>query len=281
MTSEHQSSLPHFVIIGASSAGTTDLSAWLDGHRDVCMSPREGLDFFVEDGTWDRGIGWYALRFGACMWEQTRGESSPSYADTHRDAGIPKRMRSVIPDARLVYVVREPIERMRSMYRQAYISGTETRGFREAIAEDEHYIESSRYMQHIAAYLKEYSKDRILVVTTEALMTEPDATLGAVYEHIGVSQSSPGATAGDRRVTVDQRLDSDLSRRLKANPGYWRALNKSNRLRNLHERVFTRKGQVPSTQLPQSVNDELRSDLEKDTADLELFIGRKLAEWGR
>ena len=52
---ENQSSLPSFVVIGATRAGTETLNAWLNDHPDVCMSPREGLDFFLEDGTWGHG----------------------------------------------------------------------------------------------------------------------------------------------------------------------------------------------------------------------------------
>ena len=52
-------------------------------------------------------------------------------------------------------------------------------------------------------------------------------------------------------------------------------------LRNIHERVFTRKGHIPSARLPRDVDEALRADLEKDTQALEVFIGRKLTEWGR
>ncbi len=72
-----------------------------------------------------------------------------------------------------------------------------------------------------------------------------------------------------------------MSLRLKANPAYWRALNRSWRLRNVHERVFSRKARVPSTQLPREVEESLRNDLEKDTQALEVFVGRNLTEWGR
>ena len=72
-----------------------------------------------------------------------------------------------------------------------------------------------------------------------------------------------------------------MSLRLKANPGYWRALNRSWRLRGVHDRLFTRAVGVPPANLPADVETELRDDLEKDTEALELFLGRKLTEWGR
>ena len=187
---ENQSSLPSFVVIGAATAGTETLNAWLNDHPDVCMSPREGLDFFLEDGTWDMGVGWYALRFGTCGWDQIRGESSPAYADTHIDPGVPKRMYSVIPDAKLIYLVREPMERMRSVFRQRVTDGSETRNFAEAVTDDPDYQETSRYITHIGAFLKHFPKKQLLVITSEQLAADPQAGRRNLHErHLPDQQS--------------------------------------------------------------------------------------------
>jgi hypothetical protein len=261
--------------------GTTTLHAWLDTHPDVCMSPRKELDFFVEDGNWDRGVGWYRLRFRSCGAQLARGESSPNYSKTHLDPDVPERMHSVIPEARLIYVVREPIARMRSMYRHLAMDGGETRSFTDAVTENADYIATSRYIRHIGAFLKDYDTKQLLVITTEHLEADPNAALAEIYTHIGVApvELSPGAA--NRNVTADRRIDSTLSLRLKANPGYWRALNRSWRLRAVHDRLFTRAVRVPPADLPPEVEAELRDDLEKDTEALEVFLGRKLTEWGR
>ena len=279
--SDVHSSLPTFVVIGAMKAGTTTLHAWLAEHPDVCMSARKELDFFVEDENWDRGIGWYRLRFANCAGERARGESSPNYSKTHADPGVAERMHSVLPDAKLIYLVREPIERMRSMYQHLAIDGTETRSFIDAVTEDPDYLQTSRYIEHVGAYLKHYPKDRFLIITTEQLASDPEETLAAVNNHIGVSPADPPEDVGRRNVTDDRRVDSEISLRLKANPAYWRALNKSWRLRNVHEQVFSRKARAPSTQLPREVEESIRKDLEKDTQALEVFVGRKFTEWGR
>jgi Sulfotransferase domain len=275
------SSLPAFVVIGATASGTETLHAWLNDHRDVCMSPREGLDFFLEDGTWDKGVGWYALRFGNCRWDQARGESSPRYADTHLDPGVPKRMHSVLPDAKLIYLVREPMERMRALYRQRVADGLEDRSFEEGITTDPEYVAASRYIEHVGAFLKEYKKKQLLVITTEQLAADPQKTLAAVHAHIGVSTEPLSADKARREVTADQRSDSTISRRLKANPAYWRALNRSWELRTWHERIFTRKSHVAPTPLSRQADADLRAGLEKDTQALEVFVGRRLTEWGR
>ncbi len=273
--------LPTFVVIGAVRAGTGMLHRWLGEHPGICMSPREDLEFFLESGNWDRGSGWYSLRFGTCEWHHARGETSARYAETHVDPGVPKRMHSLIPDARLVYLVREPIERMRSMYRFRVTEGTETRPFDEAVAEDPDYIEAGRYIERIGDFLTEYPKKQLLVLTTEHLAADPNAAMAEIHEHIGVEPAPLSEGAIHRDVTDDQRLESTISLRLKATPGYWRALNRSWRLRNLHERVLTRQAKVPSAILPGHVEAELRDSLNKDIEALEVFIGRRLTEWGR
>ena len=91
----------------------------------------------------------------------------------------------------------------------------------------------------------------------------------------------PSEDVGRRNVTGDRRVNSAMSVCLKANPGYWRALNRSWRLRTVHERVSSRKARVPSTQLPREVEESLRNDLEKDIQALEVFLARKLTERGR
>lgn len=279
--SDTKSLLPTFVIIGAMRAGTSTLHRWLGDHPDVCMSPREDLDFFLETGSWDRGVGWYRLRFGTCHWEQARGETSPGYANTHLDPGVPKRMRSVIPDVRLIYVVREPIERMRSMYRHRVSDGDETKSFLDAVTDDADYTDAGRYIDHIGAFLAEFDKKQLLVITTEQLAADPVGTMKVVHGHIGVAAAELSAAAARRDVTDDRRLESTISLRLKANPAYWRALNRSWRLRSLHERVLTRQAQAPTAALPGAVEAELKADLEKDNQALEVFMGRRLIEWGR
>lgn len=274
-------SLPTFVVIGATQSGTETLHAWLNDHRDVCMSPREGLDFFLEDGTWDRGVGWYALRFGNCRWDQARGESSPRYADTHLDPGVPKRMYSVLPEAKLIYLVREPMERMRALYRQRVADGLESRSFAEAVSGEDGYVDACRYIERIGDYLKEYKKKQLLVITSEQLAADPQGAMATVHQHIAVRNEPLHEDKARREVTADQRNDSTLSRRLKANPAYWRALNRSWQLRTWHERIFTRKSHLAPTPLTKQQDADLRAELEKDTQALEVFIGRRLTEWGR
>src|SRR3954454_424581 len=108
--------LPKLLIIGAQKCGTTSLHTYLDAHPDVHMAAEKELDFFIEDRAWQRGLEWYATRFRDDA--GVRGESSPNYTGWPVWDGVPERAAAVIPKARLVYLVRDPIDRIESHYLQ-------------------------------------------------------------------------------------------------------------------------------------------------------------------
>lgn len=273
--------LPSFVVIGAMKAGTTSLHSWLGTHPDVFVSEPKELDFFVQSGAWSKGIDWYRAAFSDTGDATALGESSPNYTKTHDDPQIPERMREVIPDVRLIYIVREPISRMRSMYRHLALDGTEMRNFTDAVTQDPDYLETSRYTRHIDAFLDHYPRGQLLVLTTEQLAVDPNRTMDAAFRHIGVDPSRAVRVDRSRNVTRERRQESSLSGALKSFPPYWAALNRSWRIREIHRRLLTSPVSVPEVSLSSTVEADLRGRLEDSTVALERFLGRRLHEWGR
>src|SRR5436190_12136822 len=100
--------LPHFVVIGAMKAGTTSLWHYLRAHPRVYMPRIKELRYFQKGGALSRGLAWYEAQFAAAEPGQLAGEASPGYTKYPHQTGVPERMAAVIPDARLVYVVRDP-----------------------------------------------------------------------------------------------------------------------------------------------------------------------------
>ena len=112
--------LPAFAVIGAMKAGTVSLCHYLDEHPDVFLG-RGGKfgepNFFVAERDWTRGRGWFPFLFEGAGSAAAIGECSPIYTMAPALGGVPERMAELfIPRARLVYVVRDPITRMQSMY---------------------------------------------------------------------------------------------------------------------------------------------------------------------
>ena len=195
--------LPDLVVIGAMKCGTTSLHSYLDAHPDVGMSRPKELNFFfgpdrAEDGAdrsddgdtwargnWRRGVAWYAAHFDpACA---VRGEASPGYTSpSHPDAAA--RMAAVIPSARLLYAVRDPVRRALSQYGHHRRQGTEIRGVGEALLDPaSQYVARSRYFERLAPFLATGAFDgRITVLVQEELQADPRTTMRRLFRELGV-----------------------------------------------------------------------------------------------
>lgn len=124
--------LPNLIIIGAMKSGTTSLHHYLNLHPEICMSRQKELNFFIEERNWSRGIQWYKSHFEAEA--KIYGESSPNYTMYPIWKSVPERMFSVIPETKLIYIIRNPIEQIISHYVHKYAVGKENRSIEQALA---------------------------------------------------------------------------------------------------------------------------------------------------
>ena len=179
-------SLPNLIVIGAMKAGTTSLHHYLSLHPDVMMSREKELDFFIEDKNWHRGVDWYRAQFASDA--AIRGESSPNYTVYPRITGVPERMHAVVPGARLIYVLRDPIERMLSHYVHSYADRREDRRFADALTDppDNRYVAGSRYHMQLQQYPQWFPRAAILVITQEDLYWRRRETMREVFGFLGV-----------------------------------------------------------------------------------------------
>ena len=178
--------LPTFIVIGAMKAGTTSLFHYLRHHDDIFMSRIKELDFFVTEGNWSRGFEWYRRQFSGAEQYPARGEASTLYSKWPEYDGVPERIARTLPDVSLIYVVRDPIIRMRSHYQHRVMTGAETAPPDVALIENPMYLDCSRYAMQLERYLEHFSRDRILLVTSEALRNDRRATVQGVYDFLGV-----------------------------------------------------------------------------------------------
>lgn len=197
--------LPTFIVVGAMKAGTTSLYHYLRHHRDVAMPKVKELDFFVEEMNWPRGLGWYAQQFAGSGDAVARGEASTVYTKFPRYRGVPERMAAVVPDVKLVYVVRDPIERIRSHYRHRVAAGAETAAPDTAVFENPIYLDYSRYAMQVEQYLDHFPPEQMLVVTSEALRSDRAPTMARVYRFLGVDPEFVTPVLATEFYRTDQR----------------------------------------------------------------------------
>jgi hypothetical protein len=171
-------------VIGAAKCGTTSLHEYLDRHPDISMSAEKELDFFVPEKRRSDSVEWYESRFDPRA--PVRGESSPSYTAHPFYPGPPARIRALIPDVRMVYLVRDPIERTISHWLHRVSTHAEMPSFEEALDSEQGEVGLSRYWLQLEQYLAHFPAEQILVVDSDDLRERRDETLARIFRFVGV-----------------------------------------------------------------------------------------------
>ena len=244
------------------------------------MSSEKELNFFIEEKNWPRGVDWYASRFRGGT--PVRGESSPNYASASRVPGSAARMAAVVPDARLVYVVRDPIERLISDWIHVVADEGEWRPFLEAALDEARSLDRSRYWRQISEYLAHYTASNIHVIELTDLRDRREETLRGLLTFLDVDPDVPlpdlrlHRTENKRRKTaLGWRIKrSTLGRRIDTLP-QWIRWPANNRLYRYPP--FARRIERPV--LSDHDRAEIAERLRDDTNRFREFAGRDFAHW--
>ncbi|RJK97876.1 sulfotransferase domain-containing protein [Vallicoccus soli] len=197
--------LPGFLVIGAMKAGTTSLHHYLAAHPGLHLPTTKELNFFRDDRHFGRGVDWYRRQFAGAAPGQVAGEVSPDYAKHPHWHGVPERAAAVVPGARLVYLVRDPVARMRSMYVHQVAAGVERRPADVALLEEPHYLETSSYALQAERWLERFAPEQLLVCTSEELREDRDAVLARVHRFVGVEPLPAAAPEGTQWYRSEDR----------------------------------------------------------------------------
>ena len=210
--------LPDFVVVGAPKAGTSSLARYLSLHPDIHMSSPKEPNFFNEArhyGRWNRGILWYRTQFRSG--KAVCGEASPGYAAWPARPHVAERMRATIPAAKLIYLVREPLGRLRSHYlmqvRQGRFEGSFD-AFTSSLAAADAQC-ASRYGTQLRHFLEFYPGERILIVESAGLATRREETMASIFRFLGVDDSfCSGGFAEEYNSNADKTFPDERGVRL-------------------------------------------------------------------
>lgn len=180
---------------------TSSIHYYLAQHPDVSVSEPKELDFFLSEEdfpagvtpsaptNWSKGLDWYASHFDPT--KPVRGEASPNYTSPEHH-GAAGRIHATLPDARLLFVVRDPFERAVSNWKHRATQGLETRPLADAILDPTSgYVRRSRYYFCLLPYLELFPSEQLRVVSSEALRDDRLGTLASVFTFLGLED--PGA----------------------------------------------------------------------------------------
>ena len=205
--------LPDALVIGAQRAGTSSLYRWLGGHPGVAPSFRKEVEYFSR--YWARGEDWYRAHFELRAGRRhLRFEATPDYL-FHPLAAT--RAASVVPGAKIVVLLRDPVERAWSQYRHMVRLGYETLPFVDALAAErsrcaadvaglaadpDHdakfllrysYAARGHYAEQLARWRAAYPDERILVLRSTDLFRDPPATFARLLAFLDLDPWSPPA----------------------------------------------------------------------------------------
>jgi len=284
-TGKHDT-LPNFIIIGGLKCGTTSIHHYLGCHPDINMSKPKELNFFAAEQNWDLGFDWYKGRFDNRF--KVNGESSPHYTNRPRFNGVAPRIHEYTPDARLIYMVRDPIKRILSHWVHATGAGYETREFVETLSQpDTAYIHRSMYWMQLQPYLELFDKDQIEIITQEELGSDRDGTMKKAFRHLGVDEDFT-SEQWDReweKSSAKQDGKYQVMEKLVKLPGF-RSLDRNfdrlpESMRWMVEKVVHNpdKPPAPKPEIPDDLMATLKDRFREDVAGLESHMGRKFDGW--
>ena len=271
--------LPNLIIIGAQKCGTSGLHYHLGLHPEVSMSKPKELNFFIEERNWPRGEEWYRRHFDPQA--KVRGEASPNYTAFPQHVGVPERMASVVPDAKLIYVVRDPLQRIAAHWVHNYAKRREKGTLAETLSHpNTSYLQRSQYAMQLQQFLNHFPRESIMILDQEDFRKDRGETLRRVFEFAGADPgfSHPGFERerhSTSRKTRATKLAVRMERASKSRfgrvvpPKVWFALD---------ERLPMKKP-IDRPDVRQALSDEALRALRDDAERMRELAGRPFRDW--
>ncbi|MDH4234623.1 MAG: sulfotransferase [Gallionella sp.] len=266
----HKVRLPDFVIIGAMKSATSSLYQQLVQQQGIFMCTPKEPNFFSDADQYTKGMAWYAGLFANAPESSLLGEASTHYTKLPTHPKAVERLKKHLPNARFVYVMRHPVDRLVSHYMHEWSTGVYHCGIDKAIIKYPELISYGCYAMQLKPYFEAFGRDAVMPVFFDHLVREPQAELERVCRFIGYQ--------GQPVWREDMKPDNVSSERIRKFP-FYELLVKS-ALATWLRRNF----------IPQSLRDSVKSKLSmrnrpvlgaEDRARLEAEFDRDLAQLGK
>lgn len=294
--------LPDFLVIGAMKAGSTTLWRLLAGHPAIFMCEPKEPQFFSRDERYAQGIASYARSFAAARRDQLAGEASTCYSRWPHHGDVPARIAGHLPRAKLVYLLRHPVERAYSHYghlmEERVVKGTgPVLPFARALDEIPEITDASNYWLQIERFLAHFERSAIHVLTLDDLRSRPEVTWRALQDFLGV----PAIALPEPEVDADNVSGTRLARgtmrrmlqRVRARSGVARLIDMVPRDVRRRGRAWLESPRVARVFMRSEIHahrqrispmtpkdrERLLAALDAPTRALARFLGRDLTSW--
>ena len=215
--------IPNYLVIGASKCGTSSLCELLGQHPDVFMTDPKEPNFFCYDHIYEKGWASYLELYKPAQGQTAIGEGTTQYTQRKVYPNAVSRIVKHLPDVKLIYIVRHPLERMESLWVQ--MASTRQKvpfDFNKALRSHEgKFVDSSNYLRELEVYRQHFPDDRILVVFFEDFKEDPDRVLSRCFEFLGVDPDVRTQNPTDpRNVSRGKRIEGPWAKRIRRMPGF-------------------------------------------------------------
>lgn len=204
--------LPDFVVIGAMKSATSSLYEQLSGQPGIFMCTPKEPNFFSDDDHYSNGMSWYSSLFAEADGGSLLGEASTHYTKLPTHPETVQRLKEHLPDARFIYVMRHPVNRLVSHYIHEWSTGGYHCGIEEAIDKYPELVAYGRYAMQLEPYFEAFGRAAVLPVFFDHLLSEPQAELERICHFIGYR--------GQPVWIQDLKPDNVSSERIRKFPGY-------------------------------------------------------------
>jgi hypothetical protein len=279
---------PNLFIIGAMKSATGTLHNSLKFHPDVFMcEPKEPCYFvereqlnwpFIEDMGFWRGEEHYLELFRPAGAATVVGESSTMYTKLPQITGVPDRIAEFDPQARLVYVMRDPVDRAISHYWHSVRWDRQRLSPEEALRTDPQYREVSYYAMQLRPYLDTFGRDQVYTLTMESLSRDPLGTVRSLLEWLGLDPEQ--LASPEQQIQHNKTPEVEIERLKRFAPLERIRWSKPYRMiRPLVPASIRRSGRKASsevierTDISDDVYDRLRGEMLDQTRELEELLG--------
>jgi hypothetical protein len=186
---------PESYLIGAQKAGTTTLAYLLDHHPRLTIGQTKEPHFFTDN--WSKGLDWYRKQFPdsgdvLCLDASTSYAMAPlspgwKQRDPRIYEGIPARVRSVSPNAKFIYLLRDPVDRTYSGYWHDVRMGVKNEAFGAAVRHNPFYLDVSDYHGQLQRWLEHFPLASFHVVLFEEMKARPEQVVNECFAFLGLS----------------------------------------------------------------------------------------------
>lgn len=273
--------LPNFIYGGPPKAGSSWIYSLLDAHPEVFVPEGKYVQYFTD--FYDRGLDWYAEQYADATPQQTaRCDLTTDYLFVPEAA---ERLARDIPDAKIFFSLRNPIERDWSAYQHLLRVGQVRGSLAQEIDVSHRLLSScSAYSTAISRAWNLFGKENTLVLYFDDIRTQPQQTADQLHDFLGVSRrtiaTAEGAAKNPARAARNPRLNGLLKNAAIAMraAGFSRALSGLKSSPMIDKLLFS-KDSVPKLRDSPEAQDFLSARHTAEIAKLETMLQKDLSKW--